>query len=147
MSTTVAGRSKGEKVKEGNFRVMKRPIGGFPVSLLKLNPVTGRTHQLRLQCSKHGHPIVGDRNYGHFGFNKEIILKTAEKGMMLHSSETSLTYAHKGKVRHFRAKSALPPRFDTVMSFRPGMKRGENVNDSSIEVKDPILGGRRFKGA
>ena len=32
---------KGKKVKaKVTFRVMKRPIGGFPVSLLKLNPVT-----------------------------------------------------------------------------------------------------------
>ena len=138
---------RGKRVKaKVSFQVMKRPMGGFPVSLLKLNPVTGRTHQLRVQCSKHGHPIVGDRNYGHFGFNKEIVLETAEKGMMLHSSETSLTYAHKGKVRYFRAKSALPPRFNTVMSFRPGMKRGEKPDDA-IQVKDPILEGRRFKGA
>jgi tRNA pseudouridine32 synthase/23S rRNA pseudouridine746 synthase len=29
-----------------------------------LNPVTGRSHQLRYEMSRHGHPIVGDELYG-----------------------------------------------------------------------------------
>jgi 23S rRNA-/tRNA-specific pseudouridylate synthase len=32
-------------------------------SLLALSPVTGRTHQLRVHCSAHGAPILGDRKY------------------------------------------------------------------------------------
>jgi len=32
-------------------------------SLLKLNPVTGRKHQLRKQLLLHGHPILGDSKY------------------------------------------------------------------------------------
>jgi 23S rRNA-/tRNA-specific pseudouridylate synthase len=33
-------------------------------TLLELVPRTGRRHQLRLQCSQAGHPIVGDLRYG-----------------------------------------------------------------------------------
>ncbi|MDB5184516.1 MAG: ribosomal large subunit pseudouridine synthase, RluD subfamily protein nonfunctional [Candidatus Saccharibacteria bacterium] len=33
-------------------------------SLLKLNPTTGRTHQLRVHLEELGHPIVGDALYG-----------------------------------------------------------------------------------
>ncbi|MDD8030595.1 MAG: RluA family pseudouridine synthase [Acidobacteriota bacterium] len=33
-------------------------------SFLALNPITGRTHQLRVHLSATGHPIVGDRRYG-----------------------------------------------------------------------------------
>ena len=36
---------------------------GEKVSRLKLVPVTGRTHQLRLHCAMLGHPIIGDRLY------------------------------------------------------------------------------------
>ena len=31
---------------------------------LQLQPVTGRTHQLRVHCAYAGHPILGDRQYG-----------------------------------------------------------------------------------
>ena len=33
-------------------------------SLLSLQPVTGRTHQLRVHCQHTGYPIVGDENMG-----------------------------------------------------------------------------------
>lgn len=34
------------------------------VHLLALGPRTGRTHQLRVHCSAHGLPLLGDRGYG-----------------------------------------------------------------------------------
>ncbi len=34
-------------------------------SLLELEPITGRTHQLRLHMSSMGHPILGDSLYAH----------------------------------------------------------------------------------
>ncbi len=36
-------------------------------TLVKLEPVTGRTNQLRIHCAHLGHPIVGDRLYGRGG--------------------------------------------------------------------------------
>ena len=33
-------------------------------ALLQLEPLTGRTHQLRVHCARAGHPILGDRKYG-----------------------------------------------------------------------------------
>jgi 23S rRNA pseudouridine1911/1915/1917 synthase len=33
-------------------------------SLVELEPVTGRTNQLRIHCAHAGHPVVGDRLYG-----------------------------------------------------------------------------------
>lgn len=43
---------------------------GSDTHLLELSPLTGYTHQLRYQCSLHGHPIVGDKVYGDFSRNK-----------------------------------------------------------------------------
>lgn len=43
------------------YRVLER---GAQVSCLELEPVTGRTHQLRLHCAYMGFPILGDPQYG-----------------------------------------------------------------------------------
>lgn len=49
--------------KEASTRyAVLRVAGGR--SLLLLEPITGRTHQLRVHCAAAGHPIVGDRKYG-----------------------------------------------------------------------------------
>jgi len=44
-----------------NYRVLHR-CGSY--SLLQLEPVTGRTHQLRVHCAYAGCPIVADPQYG-----------------------------------------------------------------------------------
>ena len=49
-------------------------------TLLEMNPITGRKHQLRKQLSLLGHPIYGDDKYT---FEKK--LKTKNKELMLHS--------------------------------------------------------------
>jgi len=38
-----------------------------PRTLVKLEPVTGRTNQLRIHCAYVGHPVVGDQLYGRGG--------------------------------------------------------------------------------
>ncbi|MBK9152800.1 MAG: RluA family pseudouridine synthase [Chloracidobacterium sp.] len=43
------------------FRVLEKAGG---CSLLELEPVTGRTNQLRIHCAAIGHPIVGDTERG-----------------------------------------------------------------------------------
>jgi len=143
--------NNGRKIKQGRrikakstYQLITNPVGGFPIALLKLIPVTGRTHQLRIQCKKHGHPIVGDRSYGHFAFNKEVALETGEKRLMLHASEVIVNYTFKGKVRVFRAESDLPEAFNVVMRFRPGLKT-KTASAVGTMPKRGKLAGRRFK--
>ena len=53
-------------IKEGgeraitNYKVLKRLNEH---TLLELNPITGRTHQIRVHLSYIGHPIIGDKIY------------------------------------------------------------------------------------
>ncbi|MBI1954068.1 MAG: RluA family pseudouridine synthase [Proteobacteria bacterium] len=44
------------------YRVLK--VLGKTLSLIELQPQTGRTHQLRVHLSSIGHPILGDNKYG-----------------------------------------------------------------------------------
>ena len=43
------------------FAVLER---GDKICKLGLQPITGRTHQLRVHCAHMGHPILGDPQYG-----------------------------------------------------------------------------------
>jgi 23S rRNA-/tRNA-specific pseudouridylate synthase len=42
------------------------------VVLLRLNPVTGYTHQLRYQCARRGMPLINDKTYGDFKLNAKF---------------------------------------------------------------------------
>ena len=47
------------------WKLMGRPPSGGPnLTWLALEPLTGRTHQLRVHCAAMGFPIVGDAIYG-----------------------------------------------------------------------------------
>ena len=50
-----------------NFRVLERFSDEI---LLELEPVTGRTNQVRIHCAHFGHPIIGDDKYGGREFSR-----------------------------------------------------------------------------
>ena len=47
-------------------------LQGESFSLVQLEPHTGRTHQLRVQCAQHHFPILGDKTYGDFKCNRKL---------------------------------------------------------------------------
>ena len=86
-----------------------RSWGGL--SLIKLEPITGRSHQLRVQCAKRHLPIVGDATYGDFGANRQFEKQHRHKRLFLHSLETVFDYEWQGRTHHFAATAPLPPEF------------------------------------
>ncbi len=88
--------------------VKAEPFPGMPgVSRLTLMPITGRTHQLRIQTSKRHVPIVGDRTYGDFQKNK-LAAKRGFKRLCLHCSNTELEYRLGAADFRFKASSRIP---------------------------------------
>lgn len=69
-------------------------------SRVELEPLTGRTHQLRVHLQAIGHPIVGDSLYGLPG-------DADEPRLLLHASSLALAHPQGGAWRQW----ALAPRF------------------------------------
>lgn len=84
-------------------------------TLIRLEPRTGRSHQLRVQCAKRHLPIVGDQTYGNFEANRAFAKAKGTKRLFLHSYETSFAYEYKGKTVMFSAKAPLPKAFEAVL--------------------------------
>ena len=96
---------------ETHFEVIQHTQRNFSTSLIRLEPRTGRSHQLRVQCAKRHLPIIGDQTYGDFALNREFAKAVKSKRLFLHSLETSFTYEFGGKTFAFKASAPLPEEF------------------------------------
>ncbi|PIE24273.1 MAG: RNA pseudouridine synthase [Neptuniibacter caesariensis] len=72
-------------------RIATEPLG----TRVRLIPVTGRSHQLRVHMQALGHPIIGDRFYAH-----EEDIKASER-LLLHAEYLSLPQAVSGEELEF----------------------------------------------
>ncbi len=96
---------------ETKMSLVRTSRGEPRVSLLRLEPHTGRSHQLRVQCAQRHLPIVGDQTYGNFPRNREFAKSAGTKRMFLHSLETRFDYEWKGRTHVFSAAAPLPEEF------------------------------------
>jgi tRNA pseudouridine32 synthase/23S rRNA pseudouridine746 synthase len=82
------------------WKVLGRASG---VTWLSLEPLTGRTHQLRVHCAAMGWPIVGDAIYGTQASSRSLRKETPRVGgpaLHLHSREIVVPlYKNKEPVR------------------------------------------------
>ena len=119
-----------ETQQKGKMRVRWGPRGKLAVtdfshekkikhsglSLVKMKPHTGRTHQLRVQCAKRHIPILGDDTYGDFTLNKKLA-KLTKGTLFLHATsvefEIDLNNSKKTKICF---ESPLPERFIHLMN-------------------------------
>ncbi len=89
------------------------------ISLLKITPITGRTHQIRLHLSSVGHRIVGEGLYGVIDENAREYLQLKRENnaplLMLHAS--SLEFEFKGAI--YEITSPMPKRFMPFLKDLP----------------------------
>lgn len=81
-------------------------IGNY--SLMRFFLQTGRTHQIRVHCAHHGHPLVGDSTYG-----SNRSLKVNLSGQALHAHQLSLVHPLSGAL--ITAIAPLPAEFNKLL--------------------------------
>jgi 23S rRNA pseudouridine955/2504/2580 synthase len=85
------------------YRVLKQ---AGECALLECAIETGRTHQIRRHLAAIGHPVVGDRRYGDFSFNREAKARWGLKRLFLHAE--AIEFPHPADGRKIRVTAALP---------------------------------------
>jgi len=88
------------KTAETRLRVLERKN---ELTLVELEPVTGRTNQLRIHCAHKGHPIIGDEWYG----------SNVEMRLCLHAAR--LTFRHPANGERMEFHSPLPAEIEHVL--------------------------------
>jgi tRNA pseudouridine65 synthase len=69
------------------------PVGRYPsarLALLKLEPLTGRTHQLRRHLAHIRHPILGDTRHGDGAQNRFMRAQLASQHLLLHAQSLEI---------------------------------------------------------
>ena len=85
-----------------NFRVIDQ--AGQNLSWMELQPVTGRTHQLRIHTQHLGHPIIGDPKY--FNIENWEFPGGVQKKLHLHARRIRIPHPDGGMLD---VKAPLPP--------------------------------------
>jgi tRNA pseudouridine65 synthase len=105
----------GPPTAECQMTLLKTKNAEWRLALLQLEPRTGRSHQLRVQCESRGLPVAGDQTYGDFERNRTFAKFAGTKRLFLHSSETSFAYEFGGARHEFAARAPLPPEFEKFL--------------------------------
>jgi len=105
-----AAHEPGAKLAVLQGRILGRAANG--AAHLELQPSTGRTHQLRVQCAWRGLPILGDEQYGSavaFGPPAELL---RDRWIALHARR--LEFDHPFTKRRLSIVAPLPPAWPEV---------------------------------
>lgn len=90
-----------------NYKVLRSSADGR-YSLVELHLETGRTNQIRVHLASLGHPVVGDRKYGHGNESSPI------DRLCLHAKV--LSFIHPVTEKKVRFESPVPKEFNRVMN-------------------------------
>jgi 23S rRNA pseudouridine1911/1915/1917 synthase len=82
-------------------------------SLVEVNIVTGRTHQIRVHFRAIDHPVVGDPKYGFTKVNEEFQKKHDLKRQFLHAFKLEFTHPFTGEELSF--ESELPEDLQVIL--------------------------------
>ena len=105
----VTPEGEGGKPAQTLYRVKRR----FKAhTLVELEPLTGRTHQLRIHCDLIGHPIVGDPIYA--SSVDPLAAKHKLKQHLLHAAR--LVFRHPATGKEMNLEAALPQAMADLMS-------------------------------
>ncbi len=93
-------------------------------SLVEVELLTGRTHQIRVHLAHAGHPLAGDPRYGDEGFNRACASKGLKR-MFLHAHMVGFDWPHSGEP--FTVSAPMEPALHKVLEALPRRRAARNT--------------------
>lgn len=127
------------------YRVVER--AGNRAAWVELEPMTGRTHQLRVHMAAMGHPIVGD---GKYGGQEAFLTGSISRKMHLHARRLLIAQPEGGKLD---VTAELPLHFAESMEqlgFDPSLSKAKPLREDVTErtpAEKKLAAKRHFKQA
>lgn len=86
------------------------------MTLMEVELITGRTHQIRVHLSDAGHPVAGDPKYGDEGFNHTAVRRFGLRGQFLHAGRIIINDAPEplGYLKGMEITAPLPDKMDRM---------------------------------
>jgi RluA family pseudouridine synthase len=101
-TTTLKGRPPNAELRYA----VKGHHAGQRLTLLDIELITGRTHQIRVQASSRQHPLAGDDVYGDFDMNRRLRQQLGIKRLCLHARQ--LEFKHPASGNRLCIEAPLP---------------------------------------
>jgi 23S rRNA pseudouridine1911/1915/1917 synthase len=96
-----------------NYRVIQNyTFNKEKVSLVEFDIKTGRTHQIRVQISSLGHPILGDNFYGN-RLSEKLSISLDIRRQLLHAKELTISLPGESRAKTFEAP--MPEDFKLIL--------------------------------
>ncbi|MEA3505695.1 MAG: pseudouridine synthase [Bacteroidota bacterium] len=119
---TVKKKTKFKKPAKTNYKTVKtvatdityKTSENINISIVKIEPETGRWHQLRQHFAQERFDIIGDTQHGDFTLNRIITEKTGIKRLLLHASK--LRFFHPETDEAISFEIDIPSAFNDVLS-------------------------------
>jgi len=122
----VKKKTKFKKPAVTHFKTLQSVLTGIShketenvvLSLVEIQPETGRWHQLRQHFAKNRFDMLGDTHHGDFKLNKIITEKTGLKRLFLHACE--LEFMHPQTHQELSFSAPIPEEFNELLNFFRG---------------------------
>lgn len=110
-------------------------------SFVLLQPVTGRTHQLRIHSAALGHPILYDTDYGYPQSPRDLVLELGSRGKPLHMLKKILVPAVPSPklvdtLLSNNYKPSFGPNYIPLLEDCSYCADSQRSNDSSVAVQE-----------
>lgn len=118
----------GNKIlREGKALQAAKTLNSCGFTLLEVELITGKTHQIRAHLADIGHPLAGDFKYGNTAINKQLKERYGLSHQLLHACRVEFPMEEKGVGRTLGGRAVCAPNPNAFARIQGALGIGEKI--------------------